>query len=139
MVKSLSLGFSMLNFSVFQKSGSINNFQMCFIYFQKSFKRGKIVGYFGISDVIDSRGLSLSQPFLAILATIAYITFFFQNFQWFLIFKKRWNSTWKNPMIMISPYLRNTSRITSWASFLDELIKLMIQSTVFPQKRDKIL
>ena len=30
------------------------------------------LGYFGICDVIDARDLSLSQPFLAILATIAY-------------------------------------------------------------------
>ena len=30
------------------------------------------LGYFGIGDVIDTRDLSLSQPFLAILATIAY-------------------------------------------------------------------
>ena len=29
------------------------------------------VGYFGFGDVIDTRDLSLSQPFLAILATIA--------------------------------------------------------------------
>ena len=58
--------------------------------------------YFGIGDVIDTRDLSLSQPFLAILATIA--------------------------------YLQNTSRITSRASFSDELIRLMIQSSVFPQK-----
>ena len=30
------------------------------------------LGYFGIGDVIDTRDLSLSQPFLAILATLAY-------------------------------------------------------------------
>ena len=30
------------------------------------------LGYFGIGDVNDTRDLSLSQPFLAILATIAY-------------------------------------------------------------------
>ena len=35
----------------------------------------KYLGYFGIGDVIDTRDLSLSQPFLAILATIAYIEF----------------------------------------------------------------
>ena len=36
------------------------------------FEREKYLGYFGIGDVIDTRDLSLSQPFLAILATIAY-------------------------------------------------------------------
>ena len=30
------------------------------------------LGYFGIGEDIDTRDLSLSQPFLAILATIAY-------------------------------------------------------------------
>ena len=30
------------------------------------------LGYFGIGDVIDTLDLSLSEPFLAILATIAY-------------------------------------------------------------------
>ena len=36
------------------------------------FERAKYLGYFGIGDVIDTRDLSLSQPFRAILATIAY-------------------------------------------------------------------
>ena len=35
------------------------------------FERGKM-GYFGMGDVIDTRDLSLSQPSLAILVTIAY-------------------------------------------------------------------
>ena len=32
----------------------------------------KYLGYFGIRDVIDTRDLCLSQPFLAILERIAY-------------------------------------------------------------------
>ena len=39
------------------------------------FVRGKYVGYFDTGDVIDTRDLSLSQSFLAILVTIAYLLF----------------------------------------------------------------
>ena len=38
-----------------------------------SLSKWQILGYFGIGDVIYTRDLSLSQPFLAILATIAYV------------------------------------------------------------------